>query len=66
MNEQTEVLIGIGASVAANCHPCIKFHTEQAVKLNISTDDIKAAIAVGQKVRTGAAAQMDKLLAEIA
>ncbi|MHC4553242.1 MAG: carboxymuconolactone decarboxylase family protein [Planctomycetota bacterium] len=65
IDEQIEELISIGASVAANCHPCIKFHTDKAAKLNIDTDDIKAAMAIGQKVRTGAASQVDKLLAEI-
>lgn len=55
-------LIAIGASVACNCHPCVKFHTEKARRMNIDSQLIVQAAAVGKMVRKGAAGQMDQLL----
>ena len=65
IDEKIEELIAIGASVSANCHPCIKFHMDKAKKLEIAPEDIKAALKVGAMVRGGAAVQMDKLLSAI-
>jgi AhpD family alkylhydroperoxidase len=62
---KTKELIAIGASVSANCQPCVKFHLGKAKKLEIAPEDIKAAIQVGIMVRGGAAGQMDQLLSEI-
>ena len=58
-------LIAIGASVACNCHPCVKFHTGKAKDLNIEPELVKQAIEVGKIVRKGAADQMDELLEDI-
>ena len=63
---KTKELIAIGASVSANCQPCVKFHLDKARKLKIASEDIQAAIQVGAMVRGGAAGQMDQMLAEIA
>lgn len=64
MDEKTKELIALGASVACNCHPCVKFHTGKARTMGIAANDIQTAYAVGQMVRQGAAGQMDKLLNE--
>jgi AhpD family alkylhydroperoxidase len=58
-------LIAIGASVACNCHPCVKHHIGKAKGLNIESNIIKQAIEVGKMVRKGAADQMDGLLTEL-
>jgi len=60
-----EELVAIGASVACNCHPCVKYHTGKARELNIDPELIKQAIEVGKMVRKGAAGQMDKLVLEL-
>ena len=65
MDKKIKELIAIGASVSANCHPCIKFHVNKARKLNITNQEIQQAIEVGQMVRKGAAEQMDNLIDEI-
>lgn len=62
MDEKTKELIALGASVACNCHPCVKFHTDKARKMGIDAAEIKTAIDVGKMVRQGAAGQMDELL----
>jgi AhpD family alkylhydroperoxidase len=58
-------LIAIGASVSANCHPCVKFHIQKARDMQIDETDIRKAIAVGQMVRKGAGGQIDELISEI-
>ena len=65
VDEKTKELIAIGASVSANCHPCIKYHVGKARERNIAEDDIRQAMDVGKMVRKGAGRQMDKLLEEL-
>ncbi len=62
IDDTTKELIALGASVACNCHPCVKYHTEKAKKLGISPDLIAQAASVGKMVRGGAASEMDELL----
>ena len=58
-------LIAIGASVSANCHPCVKYHIAKAREMKIDEAEIQQAVEVGQMVRKGAAGQMDELLKEL-
>jgi AhpD family alkylhydroperoxidase len=58
-------LIAIGASVSANCHPCIKYHIAKAREIKIDEAEIQQAVEVGKMVRKGAAGQMDELLKEL-
>ncbi len=58
-------LIAIGASVSANCHPCIKYHIAKAREMEIDEAEIQQAVEVGKMVRKGAAGQMDELLKEL-
>jgi len=62
---KTKELIAIGASVSANCQPCVTFHLDKAKKLKIAPEDIQVALQVGAMVRGGAAGQMDQMLSEI-
>ncbi|MEJ2702611.1 MAG: carboxymuconolactone decarboxylase family protein [Sedimentisphaerales bacterium] len=55
-------LIAVGAAVAANCHPCVKYHVGKARDMKIAEDEIRQALEVGQMVRQGAAGEMDGLL----
>lgn len=58
-------LVAIGASVAANCHPCVKYHVAKAQEIGADKEDIEEAISVGKMVRKGAAGKMDELTTEI-
>lgn len=60
LDEMTKELIAIGASITANCLPCLEYHTAKARELGASTEDMLAAVAVGKQVRHGAAAKMDR------
>ncbi len=58
-------LIAIGASVSANCRPCVKYHIGNARQMKIDEAEIWQAVEVGQMVRKGAAGQTDELLEEL-
>ncbi|MGD2093644.1 MAG: carboxymuconolactone decarboxylase family protein [Phycisphaerales bacterium] len=58
-------LIALGASVSANCHPCVKHHIKKARELKIDEAEIQEAIDVGKIVRKGAAGEMDELISKI-
>ncbi len=60
LDRRIEELVAVGASVAANCGPCLKFHTREAQESGASPEEIAAAIAVGKAVRKGAASRMDQ------
>ncbi|MDR3563689.1 MAG: carboxymuconolactone decarboxylase family protein [Negativicutes bacterium] len=64
-DNRTTELIALGASVAANCHPCIQHHKAKAVEAGLTPEEIRAAMEVGRTVRKGAAASMDKLVASL-
>ncbi len=66
LDAKTKELIAIGASVAANCMPCVKYHTHKAKELGLDQASIQDALDMGRKVRQGAAGEMDKLLKELA
>ncbi len=58
-------LVAIGASVAANCHPCVKYHVAKAREVGVDKEDITEAVSVGKMVRKGAAGKIDELISEI-
>ena len=60
MNNRIRELIAIGASITANCHPCLEYHVAKARENGAEEEEIKEAIAVGKIVRKGAAGEMDR------
>jgi AhpD family alkylhydroperoxidase len=66
LDNRTTELIAIGASVTANCQPCLQYHVEKAREQGIENQDIQDAITVGKMVRRGAAAGLDALALTLA
>ncbi len=58
-------LIAVGASVSANCQPCLQTNIAEALKSGADEQDIAEAIEVGKRVRRGAAAKMDAFVASL-
>jgi len=58
-------LIAIGASVTANCQPCLQYHVDKALESGASDLEIAQAIEVAKMVRKGAAAKMDKFVLSV-
>jgi AhpD family alkylhydroperoxidase len=44
-------LVAIGAAIAANCEPCLKYHYRQAQLLGVSKTDMARAVGMGAKVK---------------
>ncbi len=65
LDEKTIELIALGASIAANCQPCLKHHLNQAQRLGVGEDEINQAVRVGKMVRNGASSQMNQLLSNM-
>jgi AhpD family alkylhydroperoxidase len=55
-------LIAVGASVAANCQPCLDYNVGKALEFGADRQQIAEAIEVGKRVRQGAASKMDKFV----
>ncbi|HLZ35093.1 MAG TPA: carboxymuconolactone decarboxylase family protein [Nitrospira sp.] len=65
LDNRIKELIAVGASITANCQPCLQYHTSEAQKSGADEDDILEAIEVGKMVRRGAAGKMDKFVASL-
>jgi AhpD family alkylhydroperoxidase len=62
-DEKTKELIAIGASITANCQPCLDYHIAEARAQGAEGGEILAAIEVGKQVRRGAGLKMDRHVA---
>ena len=65
MDARIEELIAIGASITANCKPCLEYHVAKARENGASDQEIAEAVAVGKMVRRGAASKMDQFSATV-
>jgi AhpD family alkylhydroperoxidase len=59
LDARTASLIAVGASVSANCQPCLEINTARAAKYGAEAPEIADAVEVGRKVRAGAAEKLD-------
>jgi AhpD family alkylhydroperoxidase len=60
MEDKIKLLIAVGASVTANCLPCLKTAVTQAESVGVDKKEVLEAIAIGRVVRRGAFGKMDK------
>jgi AhpD family alkylhydroperoxidase len=58
-------LIAIGASITANCQPCLQYHVGRALETGADEEETREAIEVGKMVRRGAASKMDKFASSV-
>ncbi|MFH1718194.1 MAG: carboxymuconolactone decarboxylase family protein [Planctomycetota bacterium] len=65
MDTKIKELIAIGASVTANCQPCLKYHVSKARENGASEQEIKEAIATAKMVRKGATSMMEESIPKI-
>ncbi|ABQ26628.1 carboxymuconolactone decarboxylase family protein [Geotalea uraniireducens] len=59
LNDRIRELIAVGASITANCQPCLRIHVEKALKSGADPQEVTAAIEIGKRVRKGAADKME-------
>jgi AhpD family alkylhydroperoxidase len=44
-------LVAIGAAIAANCQPCLRYHVKAATELGVTADEIARAVEMAAKVK---------------
>lgn len=62
LDDRTIRLIAVGASISANCQPCLETNVSKALENGADEQEIAEAIEVGKMVRKGAASKMDKFI----
>ncbi len=65
MNERMKELVAMGASAAANCHPCMDYHLAQCDRLGIDREEVAEAVKVGLMVNHGAETAIRKKSREL-
>ena len=65
MDERTELLISLGAATAANCVPCFEYYFKKATDVGLTSEEMEKAVAIGNKVKTGASIAMRKSIRDI-
>ena len=61
MDAKIKELIAIGASIGANCLPCLEWHYKTAIELGIDKKDIKIAVEIGKKVKEAPSQKISEL-----
>ncbi len=64
-NSKIKELIAVGASITANCQPCLQYHTDKALEFGATSGEIAAAIETGKQVRKGAHTEMDAFVSDV-
>lgn len=62
LDHRVQALIAVGASIGANCQPCLQTTINMALESGADSQEIAQAIQIGRRVRKGAAAKMDKFI----
>jgi AhpD family alkylhydroperoxidase len=65
MDERTFELVGIAASVAGHCQPCLRYHVKAAKKLGVETKEIRAAVALAKAISKAGDDSMSELAAKL-
>ena len=65
LDERMMRLIAVGASITANCQPCLQTNVAKALESGANEGEIAEAIWVGKMVRRGAASKMDEFAASL-
>jgi AhpD family alkylhydroperoxidase len=65
MDYRIKELIAVGASVTANCQPCLNYHVGKAREAGADEQEIGAAIDVAKAVRKGAMNKMDQFASTV-
>jgi AhpD family alkylhydroperoxidase len=65
LDNRTKKLIAVGASIAANCRPCLEYYVGKALEDGVDRNEIMEGIEVAKMVRNGAASNMDKFLVDL-
>ncbi len=65
LDERMLRLIAVGASISANCQPCLQNSVAKALESGADEQEIADAVEIGRMVRKGASSKMDKFAASL-
>jgi AhpD family alkylhydroperoxidase len=65
MEDKVKLLIAVGASVTANCQPCLRTAVSEAQNAGLEDKEILEAVQIGRLVRRGATGKMDQLASKL-
>ncbi len=65
MDKRTKDLIAVGATMAANCQPCLQKMAEVARAGGADEQDILTAIKIGNMIKNGAGEKMDVFVSDM-
>jgi len=51
LDEKTKELVALGASMAGNCFPCIRYHFRKCRELGIPVDEMREALEIAKTVK---------------
>lgn len=51
LDPRVRELIALGASIAGNCLPCLRYHFNEARKIGLSSSEIAEAIELAKRVK---------------
>jgi AhpD family alkylhydroperoxidase len=51
LDEKTKELVAVGASLAGNCFPCLRYHYKRCRELGIAVEDIRDALEMARTVK---------------
>jgi len=51
LDEKTKELVALGASLAGNCFPCLRYHYKRCRELGIAVEDIRDALEMARTVK---------------
>ncbi|MBI5689019.1 MAG: arsenite efflux transporter metallochaperone ArsD [Verrucomicrobia bacterium] len=58
---QVAEFVAIGAAIAANCDPCLRYHVHQARELGATLEEVERAIAMAAKVKQASHGSIQRL-----
>lgn len=64
LDPKTRELVAVGASVVANCQPCLDHHLQEARNAGASDREIADAVGLARMVRKAGAEKMDTHVGE--
>ena len=51
LDEKTRELVALGAAMAGNCFPCLRYHYKKCRELGIAVDDLHDALEMVKTVK---------------
>jgi len=51
LDEKTRELVALGAAMAGNCFPCLRYHYKKCRELGIAVEDIRDALEMAGTVK---------------